>query len=294
MSALGGAGAKPPDKKMERAPVKFYREVLASLTKAKVPFLVGGAFAFCRYAGIDRRTKDLDLMIEERTWPDFARVVRAAGIHTRLTFPHWLGKALSPAGQVDVIFNGGAGLTPVDAEYFTHGVRAPVLGFDTMLCPAEELIWSKAFIMERERFDGADVLHLIRALGDRLDWRRLRRRFAGHEPVLRAHLILFKYAYPSEASQIPDWLEDELIGAIPRAEPSNQPVCRGTYLSRAQYLVDVDTWGYADGRLAPFGTMTERNWLIWTNAIDAKRAAIRGGKRRAAPRAALQVALQET
>ena len=44
-------------------PVKFYREVLAALNEADVPFLVGGAYAFCRHAAIDRKTKDLDLMI---------------------------------------------------------------------------------------------------------------------------------------------------------------------------------------------------------------------------------------
>jgi hypothetical protein len=27
----------------------------------------------------------------------------------------------------------------------------------------EEMVWQKAFIMERERFDGADVVHLIQA-----------------------------------------------------------------------------------------------------------------------------------
>jgi hypothetical protein len=31
--------------------------------------------------------------------------------------------------------------------------------------------------MERERFDGADVAHIILAYGDRLDWRRLLERF---------------------------------------------------------------------------------------------------------------------
>jgi hypothetical protein len=152
---------------MERRPVKFYREVLAALTKARVPFLIGGAFAYCRYAGIDRRTKDLDLMIEEETWPELARVLRAEGIFTKRTFPHWLGKALSPSGQVDIIFNGGSTLTPVDAECLAHGVPATVLGFNTLLCPPEELLWSKAFVMERERFDGGDVLHLLRAQAER-------------------------------------------------------------------------------------------------------------------------------
>jgi hypothetical protein len=268
---------------MERRPVRFYREVLSTLVKAHVPFLIGGAFAYCRHVGIDRRTKDLDLMIEEETWPELARVLRAAGIFTKRTFPHWLGKALSPSGQVDIIFNGGSGLTPVDAECFAYGVPASVLGFSAMLCPVEEMIWSKAFIMERERFDGGDVLHLLRAHADRLDWQRLCRRFSGHEAVLRAHLVLFAYAYPSEASRIPGWVEG-MLAERSAVSATNDKVCRGTYLSRAQYLADVDDGAYADARLPPFGTMSERHWLIWTNAIDAKRAGIRGGRRTSAPK----------
>ena len=260
----------------------FYREVLGALTRSRVPFLIGGAFAFCRHVGITRRTKDLDLMIEEDSWPRLARALRAAGIHTRRTFPHWLGKALAPTGQVDVIFNGGSGLTPVDAEWFTHAVRATVLGFQVRLCPVEELIWSKAFIMERERFDGADVLHLIQARVDHLDWRRLRRRFIGHEAVLRAHLILFQYVYPSLADRVPAWLDADLADR-PDEVPTDPPLCRGTYLSRAQYLVDVEEWGYRDARLAPFGAMTAREWLTWTNAIDARLSRVRAGHRRSAP-----------
>jgi hypothetical protein len=32
-------------------------------------------------------------------------------------------------------------------------------------------------------------------------------------------------------------------------EPPAERVCRGTLLSRTQYVVDVERWGYADGRL---------------------------------------------
>lgn len=265
--------------------MKFYRKVLATLIAARVPFLIGGAFAYCRYAGIDRRTKDLDLMVEQSSWPELARVLRGAGIFTKRTFPHWLGKALSPSGQVDIIFNGGSGLTPVDAECFAFGVPAPVLGFDVLLCPPEELLWSKAFVMERERFDGGDVLHLIRAQADNLDWQRLCRRFKGHEAVLQAHLILFEYAYPSEAHRIPDWI-GKLLAQRAAAAATDDKICRGTYLSRAQYLPDVDSGEYADARLAPYGTMSDRDWLVWTNAIDARRAGIRGGHRKSVPRTA--------
>ena len=34
-----------------------------------------------------------------------------------------------------------------------------------LVVPAEEMIWSKAFIQERERFDGADIHHLLRCKG---------------------------------------------------------------------------------------------------------------------------------
>jgi len=266
-----------------KLPVAFYREVLSALIGADIPFLVGGAYAFCRHAAVDRKTKDLDLMIQRPTWAALARALRARGIHTRLTFPHWLGKALSPDGQVDIIFNGGAGLTPVDAETFEQSVPATVLGFHVRLIAAEELIWSKAFLMERERFDGADVLHLIRAHAERLDWPRLIRRFGGHEPVLLAHLTLFTYVYPSEAARIPPWVVPTLTAAARDLETTRR-VCRGTLLSRAQYLVDVEEGGYADARLPPEGEMSDRDWLNWTNAIDWKQTRARGGKRKATPR----------
>jgi hypothetical protein len=45
-------------------------------------------------------------------------------------------------------------------------------------------------------------------------------------------------------------------------------VCQGTLLSRQQYLVDVDEWGYEDARVQPRGAMTEKQVEEWTAAID--------------------------
>ena len=45
-------------------------------------------------------------------------------------------------------------------------------------------------------------------------------------------------------------------------------VCQGTLLSRQQYLVDVDEWGYEDARVRPRGAMTEEQVEEWTAAID--------------------------
>jgi hypothetical protein len=136
------------------------------------------------------------------------------------------------------------------------------------LCPVEEMIWSKAYVQERERFDGADVLHLFRELGPTLDWARLLMRFGMHWRVLLSHIVLFGFVYPDERHRIPSWVTEELTQrlASERTEPSNR-VCHGTLLSREQYLFDLIRLGYQDARLQPIGNMTREELAAWTEAI---------------------------
>ena len=74
---------------------------------------------------------------------------------------HWLAKIKSQDAFIDVIFNSGNGMARVDDEWFEHSRVREVLGMEVRIAPAEESLWSKAFVMERERFDGADVAHII-------------------------------------------------------------------------------------------------------------------------------------
>src|SRR5205085_11380786 len=112
---------------------------------------------------------------------------------------------------VDIMFNSVNGLCPVEDTWFEHAVPGILFGRSVMLCPPEELIWAKAFVMERDRFDGADIAHLWSAKGHDFDWARLLKRFHSHWRVLLAHLMLFGYIFPSERSKVPDWLMKELI-----------------------------------------------------------------------------------
>jgi len=251
---------------MERA-TAFYRHVLSTLRAAHVPFLIGGAAALARYTGVVRKTKDLDLMARRSDWPLISSVLRHAGIRSRLAFPHWLAKAMDGHALVDIIFSGGSGVTPVDDQWFERSVSARLWGIPVRVCPAEELVWSKAFVMERERYDGADVQHLILARGRRLDWRHLCRRFRGHERVLLSHVVLFGYIFPDHADRVPRWVMPYLL-AQPVASPiPRSRLCRGPLLSRAQYLVDVNGRGFHDARLPPFGTMTTRERKVWSRGI---------------------------
>jgi hypothetical protein len=250
---------------------ELYRQSLEMLNRSGVPYLVGGTYAFHYYAGIARATKDFDIFVRER---DLQRVLDAltrTGFKTEIAFSHWLAKAFNGDRFIDIIFNSGNGIVPVDDEWFAHAVDEEVFGVPVKLCPAEEMILSKSLIMERERFDGADVAHLLRHCSGMVDWERLVRRFGPHWRVLLSHLVLFGFVYPGERALIPAWVVRELVNRL-LAEldvpTRDSKVCQGTLLSRAQYLVDVDEWGYEDARMTPRGSMTPDQIAQWTAAID--------------------------
>jgi hypothetical protein len=133
------------------------------------------------------------------------------------------------------------------------------------------MIWSKSFVQERERFDGADVLHLLRETATMLDWPRLLLRFGEHWPVLLSHLVMFRFAYPNRRDAIPSDVIRELVGrlGLQREDPDNR-LCYGTLLSREQFLYDIEQLGYLDARVEPHGAMTPGEARIWTEAIEEK------------------------
>jgi hypothetical protein len=253
---------------------EIYARATRALTAAKVPFLVGGGYALAQYTPLDRNCKDFDIFVRPEQVLAAFGVLRSGGFQLVLPYPHWLGKALMGEVFIDVIFSSGNGVAVVDDEWFAHSQLADVLGQQLAICPPEEVIWSKAFICERERFDGADVLHLIRDCGDKLDWQRLLRRFGAHWRVLLAHLILFGFTYPGERDRVPAWVMDQLSEFLAKdrePEAGAAGVCRGTLLSREQYLVDIERLGYMDGRvLSPEVHMSLEDIERWTRAIPGR------------------------
>ena len=248
---------------------QFYCATLDILERESVSLLVGGAFAQEFYTGISRYTKDLDLFIKQSDLQRALNALSRRSYRTEVTFSHWLGKAYDRDGVnfVDIIFNSGNGLCRVDESWFANAPRGEAFNRPVNFCPVEESIWQKSFIMERERYDGADIAHLLRAQGDRLDWHRLLQRFDGHWRVLMSYITLFGYIYPNERDKIPHWVQRRMAGLFSReiAETvSRERVCGGTFLSRAQYIVDVDEWGYRDLRTPEH--MTPEAVEQWTAA----------------------------
>jgi hypothetical protein len=262
---IGLPHALPPDT------ADFFRRTFHLLKERNIPFVVGGAYAYEHYTGILRPTHDADVFVRHADLDRSMAALADGGYDIEYTFPHWLAKARHGPHHVDVIYRSGNGISEVDSGWMELGATAMVLGEEVRLCPPEELLLTKAFIMERERCDTADVLHLLLTVGNKLDWRRLLERFGAHWRVLLAHLILFEYVYPGERDCVPR----EVVDALLRREsleqtqtPTDSRLCRGPLLSRAQFLVDVERWGYRDARLDPENAMTPWDIQWWTENAD--------------------------
>jgi hypothetical protein len=247
-----------------------YRHALQLLTAADVPYLLGGAYALAHHTGVVRHTKDLDLFLRRNDIARARSALDADGFRTELVYPHWLAKAFAGDHFVDLIFNLGNGIGPVEDDWFEHAETGELLGLPVQLLGPAEMIFSKVFTMDRGRFDGADVAHLIRACGERLDWPRLVGRFDRHWRVLLSHLVMFGFVYPADRQLVPHWVMKNLLDRLRADEAADDacdPVCRGTLLSPTQYLIDVEQWGYHDARLPPFGPMTPEQVEHWTEGV---------------------------
>jgi Uncharacterised nucleotidyltransferase len=249
---------------------RFYRECMEVLRQANIPFLMGGAYALGVYTGINRNTKDFDLFLRPKDFESALQTFSREGYEAEKTFPHWLGKVKAKEFCIDVIYRAGNGLCEVDDLWFARARDAQAFGLPVKVCAPEEIIWMKAFIMERERFDGADIAHLFESCAEELDWTHLLGRFGSHWPVLLSHLVLFGYIYPSERARIPVACVEELVRRWREesAVSSSDRVCRGTLLSREQYLPDISELGFRDARLEGSQRLTPEEIEHWTNAIE--------------------------
>ncbi len=238
----------------------MYRRALEALRAAQIPFAVGGAYALGVHTGIHRETKDLDIFTVPRRASDVLGLFSKLGFPSQMVAPHWLGKATWEDAVIDVIWGFRNGISQVDDSWLHHAPEAPLFDVTVPIVAIEEMIWSKAFVTERHRYDGADILHLMRAGGAMMDWSRLLERFGTYWPMLLHYAVLFSFVYPAERSRIPDWMVRELTTRWQQMEDaSGPPVCRGTLLSHLQYLHDVEHDGLLDARLQPLGKLTAQN-----------------------------------
>jgi len=223
-----------------------------TLQAAEIPFAVAGAYALHAYTGLYRQTKDLDVFLRRQDVPRAMEALESVNFRTEMVDPVWIAKAhASNAYFADLIFCSGNGVAEVDDLWFERAHSHVIHGFPVLIAPPEEMIWSKSFVCERERYDGADVNHIILVCAEKMDWEHLLWRFDEHWAVLFSHLVLFRFSYPGHRHLVPRRVWDELLrrASEEEPEPDKRKLCRGTLLSKAQYRIDLDHWGFEDARV---------------------------------------------
>jgi hypothetical protein len=226
----------------------FYREALDMLNKSGARFMVGGAFALFHYTGIFRDTKDLDIFCKSSEYPKILKFFAEKGYRTELTDVRWLAKIFKDDYFIDIIFDTTNNIIRVNEPWYHHAVKAEFEGINVLIVAPEELIWAKLYVQNRERFDGADVNHLLLKQGKNLDWKRLMHYMEQHWHILLAQVLMFQFVYPSDFYEIiPRWVFDELMARAHEQYDVPSPlekVCRGPVIDQTQYSVDIKEWNY--------------------------------------------------
>ncbi|MBI2864663.1 MAG: nucleotidyltransferase [Chloroflexi bacterium] len=221
------------------------------LNDAEIPYVVAGAYAMYQYTGIWRFTKDLDLFLVPNNVQRAMDLLKHAGYHTKFEAKHWLAKAIMGDCWVDIIYGFGNWMAPIDEIWIERSSAARILDIPVRVAPLEEVLWMKAYVAHWERYDLADVLHLIQAVRGQLDWAHLVSRFGDHFDVLLYYLTLFTYVYPADRDYIPGWVLTHLLTRLEERQkqaPMADRLCWGGLLDRYQYLGDIEEQAYKDVR----------------------------------------------
>jgi hypothetical protein len=226
----------------------LFREVLDLLEKQRIPFAVSGAFALRQHTGIGRDTKDLDLFLCAKDAEIALTHLKKNGFRCETCDPVWLFKVHRDGYFVDLITGMSNGVITVEASWIKGAQRGKVLGVSTRVLAPEELILSKLFVTRRERFDGADIAHVIFARGRTLDWERMLAQVGEHWEVLLWALILFRYVYPAYSDHVPRSVWEDLLTRLMSAvaRPNPKADFRGSLIDDCMFAIDVKEWGLKD------------------------------------------------
>ena len=237
------SSSAPPEFPPEQE--SLFREVLTLMNEREIPYAVSGAFALREHTGICRNTKDLDLFLAPEDVPKALAELRAEGFETEVKDPVWLAKAHRDDFFVDLITGMSNGVVTVDRRWIENATPSQILGIPVRVLAAEELLVSKIFIAFRERFDGADIVHLVYGTRGKLKWNRVLELVGEHWQLLLWALVLFNYVYPQDAKSVPVEVWDELLQRFREnlKSPGTPTNFRGSLLDERMFAIDVNEWG---------------------------------------------------
>ena len=225
--------------------IELFHAVLEHLKDKRVPYVVAGAAALREHTGIARDTKDLDVFLPAEHVAAALDSLREEGFETEVSDPVWLAKAHRGEYFVDLITGMSNAVITVDQSWIDRGIPCTLFGVDVKVLAPEELIASKLFVSRRERFDGADIAHVIFATKARLDWDRVLQLCGEHWEMLLWVLVLFHYVYPANSQMVPRRVWDDLLGRLQAQldAPDSHARFRGSLVDPPMFNIDMTEWG---------------------------------------------------
>jgi len=208
-----------------------YQDVLQRAQARGIPLAVGGGFAFSHYARRWRNTKDIDLYVTPSDRDAMIEVLQAAGLADYFeVLPYdrnWIYRSYktvrSPGRPddtiiVDIIWQMANYRAQVDEDWLTRGDVVAIHGWPLRMLPPEELMWTKLYIVQRDRCDWGDLLNILYARGPELEWQRFIERLGDDWRILAALVQLFTWACPGRAMALPKQLWKTLAIAAPTVD----------------------------------------------------------------------------
>ena len=184
-----------------------------ALEAAEVPFVLHGAMGLAAYTGRWRNTKDVDVIVRESDHERAVDALKRAGFDDYFDREgydrSWIFRGFKEAGIFDVIWALPNHRSEIDEPWFERA--RPLQVRDRMLkaAPPEEIMRVKLYVLQRGRCDWPDVLNILSATVDELDWRWLVQRMGPDLSLLHGLLAVFNWISPERARRLPRWLREQ-------------------------------------------------------------------------------------
>jgi hypothetical protein len=225
-----------------------YQCVLDRLSASNVPFALGGGLALSVYTEKFRRSSDIDLYVLRGHRDRIVQMMTGCGLKdyfdVKSYVRDWIYRGHIGDVIVDAIWAMANKRADVDEHWLTTGPMVHMFGRGFRVIPAEELMWSKLYVLQRDRCDWPDIINLLYSAGPRLDWDHLLSRVAEDRPLLQGVLSVFAWVCPERAALIPRrvWSSLELMLPHPAGDPEGRP--------ERKDLLDTRPWLFAERRAA--------------------------------------------
>lgn len=216
-----------------------YRDVVKAAEEKKILYAVGGGPAYSEYSKRHRWTKDLDFFIKATDVNAMKEIMAELGFVDYFDQEEydrsWIYRGFKDGVILDIIWTMPNHRMVVDDLWLTRGITVKLWDMRLRLLSPEELLWSKIYVMQRDRTDWPDLLNLVHTCADKLDWKHLCNRLGEDVLLLGALLFVYKWMCPGGARRLPEWLWSEIRSAEKDGKESG---C----IKERQFLLDTRDW----------------------------------------------------